>query len=126
MDNCSHPGSLATLNRVGLGHDDTQRPGPHTVAKRRPHYCDLSVCRNANASAPRLNRNFGGAHRDEFLSFLSASQKRTQPEPHESEPLRTVRKVQAQLPGVEASSRADIEALHFIFIVTDEHKRSAA
>ena len=109
-----------------LGNDDSQRPGPHTVAKRRPHHCDLAVCRNANAAAPRLNRNFGGAHRDEFLSSLDASQKRTQRKPYESEPPRAVRKVQAQLAGVEASSPADIEALHFIFIVADEYKRCAA
>src|SRR5258705_14008428 len=117
---------LSTRNRGALGHDDSQPSGPHTVAKRGPHHCDLAVGRNGNAAAPRLNRNFGSAHRDEFLSFLDAYQKRTQRQPYESEPPRTVRKVQAQLPRVEASSRADIEALHFIFVVTDEDKRCAA
>ena len=74
----------------------------------------------------RRNPNFLRAQRQKLFLVPKTTEQSMPRELDQAQPPRSIGYVEAQLPRIQTSPRANIETLHLVFIVANENKRRAS
>src|ERR1700694_3947289 len=96
------------------------------VTQRSIHFIYFAVRGDACPGFPRLDRDLLRNQNIEITGFAQASKKHPKCEPHQPNTASVICRKEAEFARVEPFALADMQTLHFIFIIADEYERRLA